>query len=145
MWIGEFAYNFLRCVRGTQWHVSHYLFIYSVIWRKNVFFKRTETLIWVIQLFALIEKSISLTEKYEEEIGSSRVDTILKSEMWVDVIWKRRNKITKEHLYGFINPVLVVSFRQHFIFAYIWCYNLREKNKKVSNQENIRIVKILRW
>jgi hypothetical protein len=34
-----------------------------------------------IQLFTLIEKSISLTEKYEEEIGSSRVDTILKSEM----------------------------------------------------------------
>ena len=32
-----------------------YLFILSSE-EKNVFFKRTETLIWVIQLFALIEK-----------------------------------------------------------------------------------------
>ena len=36
-----------------------YLFILSSE-EKTVFFKRTETLIWVIQLFALIEKNPSL-------------------------------------------------------------------------------------
>ena len=88
------------------------------------------------------KKSISLTEKYEEEIGSSRVDTNLKSEMWVDVIWKRRNKITEEHLYGVINPVLLVFFRQHFIFAYIWCYNLREKQtKKCQIKKTLELLK----
>jgi hypothetical protein len=48
------------CSRNPMTRQPLFIYLFCHLKKKNVFFKRTETLIWVIQLFALIEKNSSL-------------------------------------------------------------------------------------